>query len=79
MRVNLGQNLSGMKTSSGSRQVSGNRNIQKQVAAHPVIRHDDKHFEALAYPNGAAACLPKPVSAGHLAGAIRPKLEPALT
>jgi CheY-like chemotaxis protein len=47
-----------------------------------ITRDDDKHVEALAYANGAAACFPKPVSARQLAPAISglcgPKLEPAL-
>jgi CheY-like chemotaxis protein len=49
-----------------------------------VITHDDdKHVEALAHTNGATACFPKPVSATHLASAIRelqrlkPELNPA--
>jgi DNA-binding NtrC family response regulator len=29
-----------------------------------IARDDDKHFKALAYANGAAACFPKPISAG---------------
>jgi CheY-like chemotaxis protein len=47
-----------------------------------VITHDDdKHAEALAYANGAAACFPKPVSVTHLASAIRElqRLKPELT
>jgi DNA-binding response OmpR family regulator len=36
-----------------------------------VTRDDEKHVEALAYANGAAACLPKPVSVAQLADAIR--------
>ena len=36
-----------------------------------VIAHDDeKHVEALAYANGAAACLPKPISAAQFAEAM---------
>jgi CheY-like chemotaxis protein len=31
-----------------------------------VTRDDEKHVEALAYANGAAACLPKPVSVAQL-------------
>ena len=36
-----------------------------------VTRDDEKHVEALAYANGAAACLPKPVSVARLADAMR--------
>ena len=36
-----------------------------------VTRDDKKHVEALAYANGAAACLPKPVSVAQLADAMR--------
>ena len=36
-----------------------------------VTRDDEKHVEALAYANGAAACLPKPVSVAQLADAMR--------
>ena len=48
-----------------------------------VITHDDeKHVEALAYTNGATACLSKPVSTTQLVAAIRefcgPRVEQAL-
>lgn len=36
-----------------------------------VTRDDEKHVEALAYANGATACLPKPVSAVQLADAMK--------
>ena len=36
-----------------------------------VTRDDEKHVETLAYANGAAACLPKPVSVAQLADAMR--------
>jgi DNA-binding NtrC family response regulator len=36
-----------------------------------VTRDDKKHVEALAYANGAIACLPKPVSVAQLADAMR--------
>jgi DNA-binding response OmpR family regulator len=36
-----------------------------------VTRDDEKHVEALAYANGAAACLPKPVSVAQIADAMR--------
>ena len=36
-----------------------------------VTRDDAKHVEALAYANGAIACLPKPVSVAQLADAMR--------
>ena len=36
-----------------------------------VTRDDEKHVEALAYANGAIACLPKPVSVAQLADAMR--------
>jgi DNA-binding response OmpR family regulator len=36
-----------------------------------VTRDDEKHVEELAYANGAAACLPKPVSVAQLADAMR--------
>jgi CheY-like chemotaxis protein len=35
-----------------------------------ITRDNDKHLEALAYANGAAACFPKPISAVRLATAI---------
>jgi DNA-binding NtrC family response regulator len=36
-----------------------------------IVTHDDeKHVEALAYANGATACLPKPISSARIAGAI---------
>jgi CheY-like chemotaxis protein len=35
-----------------------------------ITRDDDEHIKALAYANGAAACLPKPISAVRLATAI---------
>jgi CheY-like chemotaxis protein len=48
-----------------------------------ITRDDNKHVEALACANGATACFRKPVSATHLARAIRelqrlkPELAPA--
>jgi DNA-binding response OmpR family regulator len=48
-----------------------------------VTRDDEKHVEALAYANGAAACLPKPVSVAQLTDAMRqccrPQYQLALT
>jgi len=48
-----------------------------------VTRDDKKHVEALAYANGAIACLPKPVSVAQLANAMRqccrPQYQLALT
>jgi len=49
-----------------------------------VTRDDEKHVEALAYANGATACLPKPVSVAQLAVAMRqcccrPQYQLALT
>ena len=48
-----------------------------------VTRDDEKHVEALAYANGAIACLPKPVSVAQLANAMRqccrPQYQLALT
>jgi len=35
-----------------------------------ITRDDDEHIKALAYANGAVACLPKPISAVRLATAI---------
>jgi DNA-binding NtrC family response regulator len=47
-----------------------------------VTRDDEKHVEALAYANGAIACLPKPVTTEQLAEAMkqccRPRYQPAL-
>jgi len=48
-----------------------------------VTCDDKKHVEALAYANGAIACLPKPVSVAQLANAMRqccrPQYQLALT
>jgi DNA-binding response OmpR family regulator len=41
-----------------------------------VTRDDEKHVEALAYANGATACLPKPVSVAQLADAMRQFCRP---
>jgi DNA-binding response OmpR family regulator len=35
-----------------------------------IARDDKKHVEALAYANGAVACLPKPISAAEFAEAM---------
>lgn len=35
-----------------------------------VTRDDEEHVEALAYANGATACLPKPVSAAQFINAM---------
>jgi DNA-binding NtrC family response regulator len=44
-----------------------------------VITHDDEeHVEAVAYTNGAAACLAKPVLATELVSAIRELCKPRL-
>ncbi|KAF5407867.1 MAG: hypothetical protein Udaeo2_19900 [Candidatus Udaeobacter sp.] len=45
--------------------------LRKDLPIIVITRDDDKHVEALAYANGATACFPKPVSATHLARAIR--------
>jgi CheY-like chemotaxis protein len=48
-----------------------------------ITRDDDKHVEALAYANGAAACLAKPITATEVGLVIQdlpaPKLELAAT
>ena len=44
-----------------------------------VTRDDEKHVEALAYANGAIACLPKPVSVAQLADAMRQYCRPQLS
>jgi DNA-binding NtrC family response regulator len=36
-----------------------------------ITRHGEKQIEALAYANGARACLPKPVSAAQIADALK--------
>ena len=41
-----------------------------------VTREDEKHVEALAYANGAIACLPKPVSVAQLENAMRQCCRP---
>jgi DNA-binding response OmpR family regulator len=41
-----------------------------------VTKDDEKHVEALAYANGATACLPKPVSVAQLADAMRQCCRP---
>jgi CheY-like chemotaxis protein len=41
-----------------------------------VARDDAKHVEALAYANGATACLLKPVSVPQLADAMRQCCQP---
>jgi DNA-binding response OmpR family regulator len=41
-----------------------------------VTRDDAKHVEALAYANGATACLPKPASVAQLANAMRQCCRP---
>jgi DNA-binding response OmpR family regulator len=41
-----------------------------------VTRDDEKHVEALAYANGAIACLPKPVSVAQLENAMRQCCRP---
>jgi CheY-like chemotaxis protein len=35
-----------------------------------ITKNDEKHVEALAYANGAKACLPKPVSPAQIAEAM---------
>jgi DNA-binding NarL/FixJ family response regulator len=40
-----------------------------------VTRDDEKHVEALAYANGATACLPKPISATHIAELINQRSD----
>ena len=44
-----------------------------------VTRDDKKHVEALAYANGAIACLPKPVSVAQLANAMRQCCRPPIS
>jgi CheY-like chemotaxis protein len=57
--------------------------LREDLPVIVITRDNDKHVEALAYANGATACFPKPVSATHLASAIRelqrlkPELDPA--
>jgi CheY-like chemotaxis protein len=45
--------------------------VREDLPVIAITCDDDKHVEALAYANGAAACFSKPVSATQLAGAIR--------
>jgi len=50
------------------------RAINSRREAYPVIvltGPDEKYIEALAYANGAAVCLSKPVSATQLAAAMK--------
>jgi len=35
-----------------------------------IVQDDEKNVEALAYANGAVACLPKPISEAQLAEAM---------
>jgi CheY-like chemotaxis protein len=55
--------------------------LREDLPVIVITRHDDKHVEALAYANGATACLTKPVSATYLASAIRAlqRLKPERT
>jgi CheY-like chemotaxis protein len=55
--------------------------LRKDLPVIVITRDDNKHVEALAYANGATACFRKPVSATHLASAIRElqRLKPELT
>jgi DNA-binding NtrC family response regulator len=41
-----------------------------------ITQDDDKHVEALAYTNGATACLQKPVSTAQLGAVIRQSCTP---
>jgi CheY-like chemotaxis protein len=45
--------------------------VREDLPVIVIACNDDKHVEALAYANGATACLPKPVSVTQLARAIR--------
>lgn len=57
------------------------RTLQRDVPVIVIIDHDQKHVQALAYANGAAAGLEKPVLQSHLASAIHAisKTTPELT
>jgi CheY-like chemotaxis protein len=50
--------------------------LREDLPVIVVARDDEKRVEALAYANGATACLPKPVTATQLANAIRELRQP---
>jgi DNA-binding NtrC family response regulator len=54
--------------------------VCRQLPVIVIIRHDESHVAAVAYTNGAAACLAKPLSATQLMSAIRElgRFEPEL-
>ena len=56
--------------------------LREDLPVVVITHHDEKHVEALAYINGAAACFSKPVSTTQLVAAIRefcgPRVERAL-
>jgi CheY-like chemotaxis protein len=56
--------------------------LRKDLPIIVITHNDEKHVEALAYANGATACLSKPVSTTELVAAIRefcgPRVEQAL-
>jgi CheY-like chemotaxis protein len=54
--------------------------VCRQLPVIVIIRHDESHVAAVAYTNGAAACLAKPLSATQLVSAIRElgRFEPEL-
>jgi DNA-binding NtrC family response regulator len=54
--------------------------VCRQTPVIVITRDDKSHVAALAYTNGAAACLAKPVSATQLLSAIRElgRFEPEL-
>jgi DNA-binding NtrC family response regulator len=45
--------------------------VCRQLPVIVITRDDESHVAAVAYTSGAAACLPKPISATQLASAIR--------
>lgn len=53
------------------------RTLQRDVPVIVITDDDQKHVEALAYANGAAAGLYKPVLRSHLADAIDAIFKPA--
>jgi DNA-binding NtrC family response regulator len=55
--------------------------VCRQLPVIVITRDDESHVAAVAYTNGAAACLAKPLSATQLVRAIRElgRFEPELT
>ena len=45
--------------------------LREDLPVIAITRDDEEHVEALAYVNGAAACVPKQAVAAHLGNTIR--------